>query len=119
MGDAFFFPGALSDVKNWLALMDLFLFTSKTEGLPNALIEAQGFGVPVVTTDAGGASEAIVDGGTGWIVPDDADEIAARVVSCLQDKPRLAAASVAARIHARQAFSVERMYRRLLELYFS
>ena len=36
----------------WLEKMDVF-YTSSTEGLPNVVIEAQGFGVPVVSTNVG------------------------------------------------------------------
>ena len=39
--------GQRDDV-SWLKRMQLFLLTSRVEGLPNVLIEAQGFGVPVV-----------------------------------------------------------------------
>ena len=46
--------GFEEDVASWLDEMDIFLLTSITEGLPNVLIEAQGFGVPVVTTDVEG-----------------------------------------------------------------
>ena len=48
--------------------MDVFLFTSATEGLPNVLIEAQGFGVPVVSTKVGGVPEIVADGETGILV---------------------------------------------------
>ena len=36
--------GQVEDVGSWLSVMDIFLFTSVAEGLPNVLIEAQGFG---------------------------------------------------------------------------
>ena len=43
------------------------LLTSRIEGLPNVIIEAQGFGLPVVSTDAGGAEEVIVPDISGLI----------------------------------------------------
>ena len=60
--------GFEEDVASWLDEMDIFLLTSITEGLPNVLIEAQGFGVPVVTTDAGGAREVVENNTTGIVV---------------------------------------------------
>jgi glycosyltransferase involved in cell wall biosynthesis len=60
--------GFEEDVASWLNEMDVFLLTSRTEGLPNVLIEAQGFGVPVVTTDAGGAREVVENNSTGVVV---------------------------------------------------
>lgn len=48
---------------------DLFLYTSKWDGLPNVLIEAAAHGIPVVASNVGGVAE-IVDSETGWIVDD-------------------------------------------------
>lgn len=38
------------------------------EGLPNALLEAYAYGLPVVATDTGGVSDAVVNGVTGFVV---------------------------------------------------
>lgn len=53
------------DVQNLLLSADLLLSTSKQEGLPNVILEAQQFGVFVMATDAGGSAEAMLDGVTG------------------------------------------------------
>ena len=50
-----------------IAVMDVLLLRSRVEGLPNVLVEAQALGVPVVTTRAGGAPEAIRHGVSGWL----------------------------------------------------
>lgn len=117
MSHAFVFTGPSTTVKAWLDLMNIFLMTSHIEGLPNALIEAQGFGVPAVSTDAGGSSEVIIDGVTGRIAADDANSIAATIISCLEDPAWLRAASSAAISHARQTFSVASMHVELKKLY--
>ena len=44
------------------------MLLSAHEGLPNALIEAQLAGVPVITTPAGGAPEALIAGRTGLVL---------------------------------------------------
>lgn len=61
--------GRTQQVGRILTELDLFVLTSRMEGLPNALIEAQAAGVAVVTTPAGGAPEAISDGVTGSVAP--------------------------------------------------
>jgi glycosyltransferase involved in cell wall biosynthesis len=49
--------------------MDIICLTSKNEGTPVSLIEAQACNVPVVTTDVGGVRDIILEGETGFIIP--------------------------------------------------
>ncbi|HEY4343167.1 MAG TPA: glycosyltransferase [Parvibaculum sp.] len=72
---------------NGLSPCDLVLLTSSGEGTPNVLLEAQWLGLPVVTTNAGGAAEAVLNGITGIVATqDDASVIANAVTAILQDK---------------------------------
>ena len=48
---------------------DIFVLTSKREGLPNAIMEAMSLGIPVVATDVGGVSELVQHGETGFLLP--------------------------------------------------
>ena len=81
-------------VKSWLDRFDVFLLTSIVEGLPNVLIEAQAFGVPVITTNAGGASDTIIDGETGHIVEGESEYISQKIIQCISDKGWLTKARV-------------------------
>jgi len=61
--------------KNGLASIDhanydIFLYTSKFDGMPNVLLEALSLGLPVVASDTGGINEIIKDGKTGFLVKD-------------------------------------------------
>ena len=57
---------------------DVFLLSSLSEGISNAVLEAMACGLPVVTTDCGGMREAVTDGIEGFVVPvRNADGIAA------------------------------------------
>jgi glycosyltransferase involved in cell wall biosynthesis len=49
---------------------DIFLFTSLSEGMPNALIEASLAGLPIVTSNIGGAHDIVIHGKTGFICDD-------------------------------------------------
>ena len=62
------FVGHSSRVGYWMSQMDALVLLSRYEGLPNVLIEAQYMGVRVVTTPAGGASECLIDGTTGFVL---------------------------------------------------
>jgi glycosyltransferase involved in cell wall biosynthesis len=68
LGERLVMPGNLDDARLALATFDVMLLTSKQEGTPNVVLEAACQGVPVVATDAGGTSEAILEGVTGLIV---------------------------------------------------
>ena len=66
--DRVLFVGSSTRVGYWMSKMDALVLTSRYEGLPNVLIEAQYMGVRVITTPAGGASECLVDGLTGGVL---------------------------------------------------
>lgn len=48
---------------------DIFLLSSLSEGISNAVLEAMACGLPIVTTDCGGMREAVTDGIEGFVVP--------------------------------------------------
>jgi glycosyltransferase involved in cell wall biosynthesis len=113
-----FFPGQTRMVKAWLDKFDIFFLSSRIEGLPNVIIEAQGFGVPVISTNAGGASETIIDGVTGHIVNShDPKALSEKIISVLDDKLWLESASEKAIEFSQSTFSKTSMIDRLLELY--
>lgn len=53
---------------------DALIYTSAFDGLPNIVLEALGAGLPVIAPDVGGVGEAVIDGETGFLVPDLVDE---------------------------------------------
>lgn len=112
------FNGHEANTPMALAAMDLFLLTSRVEGLPNVLIEAQAMGVPPVAIDVGGTRETLVDGDTGWLIQSaQASAVADTVVDLLSDRTRLDEASRRGRDHARSQFSQERMVDETLAVY--
>jgi glycosyltransferase involved in cell wall biosynthesis len=112
------FIRATRDVAGVLAALDLFLLTSRMEGLPNVLIEAQAVGLPVVTTPAGGAPEALDPGRTGLVAPDHSVLGIAQTCLALLDNNELRTRmSDAAPSFVRQKFSLERMFKDTMRLY--
>ncbi|RXG94519.1 glycosyltransferase [Bradyrhizobium zhanjiangense] len=94
-----------------IAAMDLFFLASRIEGLPNVILEAQALGVPVATTSAGGAPEAVLDGKTGQIFKPDttARVMADSIVELLRNLRWRRKAAQLAPQHIESSFSVERM----------
>ena len=113
------FVGRSTFVGYWLSKMDALMLLSEFEGLPNALIEAQLAGVPVVTSAAGGAPETLIPGKTGLVVSVDASafEIADAVARLTASREELQAMGVMAKQWAAEAFPVQRMLANTLELY--
>lgn len=68
IADRILFAGSSHAVGFWYDKMDVKLLTSRYEGLPNVLIEAQFRGCPVVSTPAGGAAECFAPGVTGHLL---------------------------------------------------
>lgn len=60
--------GFQKDIRSFLAISDLFVLPSYREGLPNSLIEAGSFGIPLVATNINGCNEIIKDRKTGLLV---------------------------------------------------
>jgi glycosyltransferase involved in cell wall biosynthesis/nucleoside-diphosphate-sugar epimerase len=71
--------GRVLDTAPYYRAMDIYLHLSRYEGLPNAILEAGASGLPVVTTDATGCGDALINGQSGYVVPlGDIDEVKRR-----------------------------------------
>lgn len=118
LGDRVIFTG----YRPWDALVDyyktadLFVYGSKTETQGIVFTEAQAAGLPVVAVGEMGALEAVQDGVTGILTPEDEDAFAQAVLKLLQDEALYSKMSRAAR-EISERNSVQRSAERLLEIY--
>jgi glycosyltransferase involved in cell wall biosynthesis len=100
-----------------LADLDLVLLTSRSEGLPVALIEAAAAGKPVVATNVGGVAEIVVHERTGWLGAS-VDELAFGVAQYLDATPAaMQALGVRARLRASSRHSAGALATRLEDVY--
>jgi glycosyltransferase involved in cell wall biosynthesis len=124
IADRVLFTGVSGSVGYWLSRMDTLLLLSRFEGMPNVLIEAQLAGKPVVTTPAGGASETLLPGRTGWLTASAETVDVPQVTRMLADLVEMTPArrreiGVAAQTWAEQAFSVELMLERTVRVFMA
>ncbi|MCF8329657.1 MAG: glycosyltransferase [Crocinitomicaceae bacterium] len=61
----------IKDIATFNAGMDIICLTSKNEGTPVSLIEAQATGIPIIATNVGGIKDIILEDKTGYIVDKD------------------------------------------------
>jgi glycosyltransferase involved in cell wall biosynthesis len=80
------FTGWVDDVRDLMALMDVFVLPSYREGQPVSAIEAAAMGRPMVLSDIRGCREVVTDGVNGLLVPArDARALAAAINRFLED----------------------------------
>ncbi|MBI1374426.1 MAG: glycosyltransferase [Phycisphaera sp.] len=84
------FVGLLDDMRPFYSSLDFFVQPSLTsEGFSLAIIEAMSMGLPVIATAVGGASEAIIEGSTGIVVPPADAKALAEAVRVLASAPEM------------------------------
>lgn len=73
-----------SELPGYLAEADIFVFASSCENMPNTLIEAMAFGLPIACSDRGPMPEVLQDGGE-LFDPEDPESIAGALMRLISD----------------------------------
>jgi len=108
--DGVHFAGYQSPTAPFIQAMTIFALTSRSEGMPQAAIEAAVSGLPIVASRVGGLPELIEDGRTGLLFPVGDDRALASALEQLLAHPdRARRIGQAARQHAVGRFDISRM----------
>lgn len=112
------FLGFQTDVHRLLAESDVFVLSSRYEGISIALLEAMRAGLPVIATRVGGMPEVVLDGETGILVGDGDETAMARAMGRLIESPAEGEA-MGARGYAQtqEEFSIRAAAEKYLSLY--
>jgi glycosyltransferase involved in cell wall biosynthesis len=82
--------GERTDVAELLATADVFVLSTRSEGLPLSVLEAMAAGLPVIASNVGGIPELVVDGVSGVLVPPGDPNALAEAIEGLVQNPSLA-----------------------------
>ena len=109
--------GHRDDARRLLAALDVFLLTTRWEGMPYSLLEAMAAGLPAVAANIPGIDEVVDEGKTGYVV-EPAPEAAARAVLRLVGDAALRRdLGTAGRERVERLFTVDRFIEGLQRLY--
>lgn len=107
---------ATQDPAGFLQELDIFVLSSRSEGLPLVLLEAMAAGVPVVATRVGGIQDFLPDG-IGWLCPaEDSSALAKTMLSAVRS-PDLLARAARGKSLVLQKHSIAQMCDRYYELF--
>jgi glycosyltransferase involved in cell wall biosynthesis len=104
------FTGFRSDIPELVQAADVYWLTSRSEGVPNSMLEAMAAGVPVVAFDIAGVAEAVRNNDNGFLVPfGDIGGLAAATSRLIEDPGLRKRLGAAARETVMREFSMEKM----------
>jgi glycosyltransferase involved in cell wall biosynthesis len=114
----FFLPGFRSDIPELLPGADLFVSSSHTEGLPVAVLEAAGAGLPVVATDVGGTGEVILHNHNGLLVnKGDMSALAEAILAIIEQPEKMKLMGTAGACLVKEQFNFDAQAVELAVLY--
>jgi glycosyltransferase involved in cell wall biosynthesis len=92
--------------------------SGETEGLGVVLLEAMGYGKPVIASDAGGITDIVIDDETGVLSPaGDAAALARAIRAAMDDPARMQRLSENGKVHAEREFGWDTIVSRLIDTY--
>lgn len=97
---------------------DVLVHASRSEGMPNVLLEGAAAGLPIVATAAGGSGEIVLDGQTGLLVPiEDEGALVEAMTRVVDDEDLRVRLGASARHHVANTFGMDRFVREFSDLY--
>ncbi|MEQ8925434.1 MAG: glycosyltransferase family 4 protein [Fulvivirga sp.] len=117
IGDHVSFTGFVTNPIEYLRNFDLFLITSKTEGLGTSIIDAFANAIPVVATNAGGIPELVINEQTGLLCAvKDSNHLSEAVLRLASDNELKQRLITNAKAHIKN-FSKEETAKKTLKVY--
>ena len=108
--------GKTNDVRPYIADASVFVLPSYREGTPRSVLEAMSMGRPIITTDAPGCRETVIDGKNGFLVPvKDVDTLKSAMEKFIQEPDLISQMGKQSRIIAEEKYDVRKVNRAILQ----
>lgn len=114
------FPGWIRGIEKdkWLREADIFLLPSYNEGMPMSILDAMGYGLPIVSTNVGGIPRIVLEGINGFcVLPGEKDKIANNLSGLLTNERLLKEFSRNSYYVVKEKYSLEKHIERLVVTY--
>ncbi|MDQ6786590.1 MAG: glycosyltransferase [Acidobacteriota bacterium] len=112
------FIGRCTAIAELLSISEICVLSSTNEGFSNSILEYMAAGRAVVATNVGGASEAIVEGETGFLIEsDDFQTMAKRLIELLEDEKKAQKFGLEGKRIVEEKFSSDAQIEKTLALY--
>jgi glycosyltransferase involved in cell wall biosynthesis len=115
--DAVLFPGFVSNMQEFYAALDGFVFPSEFEGLGTALQAAMAYALPVISSTRGALSEVVEDERTALVAEPNAESFATAMIQLAKNKDLQHKLGDAGREEVRNRFSRDLMVDNTLAVY--
>ncbi len=118
IADSVEFRGEQRDIPAYFHQGTIAVLPSRSEGMPNVLLEAMACALPCIATRVSGCEELIQHGANGLLVePEDYEELAQTLLTLLTHPTRARSYGQAARVTVEQHYSLEHIIDMYIELY--
>lgn len=108
--------GKTNDVRPYIAEASVYVLPSYREGTPRSVLEAMSMGRPIITTDAPGCRETVIDGKNGFLVPvKDVDALKSAMEKFILEPDLISQMGKQSRIIAEEKYDVRKVNRAILQ----
>ncbi len=102
--------GETDRVEDYYKQCSVYVLPSYREGTPRTVLEAMSMGRAIITTDAPGCRETVIDGKTGFLVPvKNAEALAEKMTEFIENPELIKTLGAASAEYAREKFSVDKV----------
>lgn len=109
--------GPTDDVRPFIKDATVFVLPSYREGTPRTALESMSMGRPIITTDAPGCRETVIDGKNGFLVPvKDVEKLVEAMEKFIVDPSLALTMGKESRLLAERKFDVHQVNNRILQI---